>query len=158
MKAAAVLALPLLILAGVLWGVQRHWFEPQPTPLPATIDLAAILRVYNEDLTRQVLDGKLTGPKVTEFLGTIDTAVREAVLELATMRHAPIFLKDAVLSPSQDLTEEVLLLMARRHPELRTKLMQAVPPSPSAPAASSAPASSDSPRDAAGPSGDRRRD
>lgn len=127
----------LLILLGigltlvVILGSSQGWWTRSQPPI-ATINLAEILRVYNEDLTRQVLDGKIQGPQVAEFLTRVDGALRSVVQELADTHRTPIFLKDAVLSPSQDLTEEALLLLARRHPQLRTQ-MQAVTASPASP-------------------------
>lgn len=87
-----------------------------------TVDVTSILRVYNAEMTKQILDGQLKGKQVEEFMGTIDKALRTVLREMSDTKQTTIYLKDAVLSPSQDMTEEVLLLMARRYPELRTHI------------------------------------
>lgn len=87
-----------------------------------TVDVTSILRVYNAEMTKQILDGQLKGKQVEEFMGTIDKALRTVLREMSDTKQTTIYLKDAVLSPSQDVTEEVLLLMARRYPELRTHI------------------------------------
>lgn len=121
-----LIAMSVSALSGLFGGWLFHThYATQPQT--AVVDVTRIMTYYNARLTELALDGNIQSTEIKTFVKEIDVATRDVANELAKRHKQPVFLSDAVLSPSLDLTEEAQILLAYRFPKLKSSAAPTTP-------------------------------